>query len=107
MAFLNYTSPFYLICWPFILFRHGNQIRSIGEVFTEENRPSVTILLEPRALEMTMFGQNPSERGPWQHGQGMLEYALIVFLIAVVAILGIVFLVPVILQGLSGALPAL
>ena len=42
-----------------------------------------------------------------QHGQGMLEYALIVFLIAVVAILGIVFLVPVIIHGISGALPAL
>jgi Flp pilus assembly pilin Flp len=42
-----------------------------------------------------------------QRGQGMLEYALIVFLIAAVAILGIVFLVPVILQGLSGAMPAL
>jgi hypothetical protein len=42
-----------------------------------------------------------------QHGQGMLEYALIVFLIAAVAILGIVFLVPVIIQGMSGALPAL
>lgn len=42
-----------------------------------------------------------------QRGQGMLEYALIVFLIAVVAIVGIVFLVPVILQGLSGALPGL
>ena len=42
-----------------------------------------------------------------QRGQGMLEYALIVFLIAAVAILGIVFLVPVILHGLSAALPAL
>ena len=42
-----------------------------------------------------------------QRGQGMLEYALIVFFIVVVAIVGIVFLVPVILQGLSGALPAL
>jgi Flp pilus assembly pilin Flp len=42
-----------------------------------------------------------------QRGQGMVEYALIVFLIAVVAILGIVFLVPVILNGLSAALPAL
>jgi Flp pilus assembly pilin Flp len=37
----------------------------------------------------------------------MLEYALIVFLIAVVAILGIVFLVPVIINGVTGALPAL
>jgi hypothetical protein len=37
----------------------------------------------------------------------MLEYALIVFLIAVVAILGIVFLVPVIISGVTGALPAL
>ena len=42
-----------------------------------------------------------------QHGQGMLEYALIIFLIAAVAILGIVFLVPVIVQGVTGALPAL
>ena len=42
-----------------------------------------------------------------QHGQSMLEYALIVFLIAVVAILGIVFLVPVIINGVTGALPAL
>jgi Flp pilus assembly pilin Flp len=42
-----------------------------------------------------------------QHGQGMLEYALIIFLIAVVAILGIVFLVPVIINGISGVLPAL
>jgi hypothetical protein len=37
----------------------------------------------------------------------MLEYALILFFIVVVAILGIVFLVPVILNGLGGALPAL
>jgi hypothetical protein len=42
-----------------------------------------------------------------QHGQGMLEYALIIFLVAAVAILGIVFLVPVILNGISGALPGL
>ena len=42
-----------------------------------------------------------------QHGQGMLEYALIVFLIAVVAVLGIVFLVPVIINGISGVLPSL
>jgi Flp pilus assembly pilin Flp len=49
----------------------------------------------------------PPRKRSFQHGQGMLEYALIVFLIAVVAIIGIVFLVPVILQGLSGALPAL
>ena len=42
-----------------------------------------------------------------RRGQGMLEYALIIFLIAVVAILGIVFLVPVIIQGVTGALPAL
>ena len=42
-----------------------------------------------------------------QRGQGMLEYALIVFLIAAVAIVGIVFLVPVILHGVTGALPAL
>jgi Flp pilus assembly pilin Flp len=56
---------------------------------------------------MMMFGEHPSGRAPWQYGQGMLEYALIVFLIAVVAILGIVFLVPVILHGLSAALPSL
>jgi hypothetical protein len=37
----------------------------------------------------------------------MLEYALIVFLIAAVAILGVVFLVPVIIHGVTGALPAL
>jgi hypothetical protein len=37
----------------------------------------------------------------------MLEYALIVFFIVVVAILGIVFLVPFIVQGITGALPAL
>jgi Flp pilus assembly pilin Flp len=43
----------------------------------------------------------------YQRGQGMLEYARIVFLIAVVGILGIVFLIPVILHGLTGALPAL
>jgi Flp pilus assembly pilin Flp len=48
----------------------------------------------------------PCKRTP-RHGQALLEYALIIFLIAVVAIVGIVFLVPVILQGLSGALPAL
>jgi hypothetical protein len=42
-----------------------------------------------------------------QRGQAMLEYALIVFLIATVAILGIVFLVPVIIHGVTGALPAL
>jgi len=42
-----------------------------------------------------------------QRGQGMLEYALIIFLLAAVAILGIVFLVPVILNGISGALPGL
>jgi Flp pilus assembly pilin Flp len=48
-----------------------------------------------------------SHKRALQRGQGLLEYALIVFLIAVVAIIGIVFLVPVILQGLSGALPAL
>jgi hypothetical protein len=106
-GFLSYNSPFYLICWPITLFCCRNQIRSIGDVSTEENKPSVAILLEPRALEMTMFGEHPSERGPWQNGQGMLEYALIVFFIAVVAIVGIVFLVPVILNGLSGALPAL
>lgn len=37
----------------------------------------------------------------------MLEYALIVFLIVVVAIVGVVFLVPVIINGVTGALPAL
>jgi len=42
-----------------------------------------------------------------QHGQGMLEYALIVFLIAVVAVLGIVFLTPVILNGIRAVLPGL
>jgi hypothetical protein len=42
-----------------------------------------------------------------QRGQGMLEYALIIFLIAAVAVLGIVFLVPVIINGISGVLPAL
>jgi Flp pilus assembly pilin Flp len=42
-----------------------------------------------------------------QQGQGMLEYALIVFLIAVVAILGIVFLVPIIINGISGVMPSL
>ena len=42
-----------------------------------------------------------------QHGQAMLEYALIIFLIAAVAILGIVFLVPVIINGIGGVLPAL
>jgi Flp pilus assembly pilin Flp len=46
-------------------------------------------------------------RRAFQRGQGMLEYALIVFLIAAVAILGIVFLVPVIINGVTGALPAL
>jgi Flp pilus assembly pilin Flp len=49
----------------------------------------------------------PPRKRSFQQGQGMLEYALIVFLIASVAILGIVFLVPVILSALSGALPAL
>jgi Flp pilus assembly pilin Flp len=49
----------------------------------------------------------PPRRPAPQRGQGLLEYALIVFLIAVVDIVGIVFLVPVILNGLSGALPAL
>jgi Flp pilus assembly pilin Flp len=42
-----------------------------------------------------------------QRGQSMLEYALIVFLIAVVAIVGVVFLVPVIINGITGALPVL
>jgi Flp pilus assembly pilin Flp len=49
----------------------------------------------------------PPRKLSFQRGQGILEYALIVFLIASVAILGIVFLVPVILNALSGALPAL
>ena len=56
---------------------------------------------------METFMPTCSRKQVSQRGQGMLEYALIVFLIAAVAILGIVFLVPVILQGLSGALPAL
>jgi Flp pilus assembly pilin Flp len=56
---------------------------------------------------MEMLMTTSPRRRAFQRGQGMLEYALIVFLIAVVAIVGIVFLVPVILQGLSGALPAL
>jgi len=42
-----------------------------------------------------------------QSDQALLEYALIIFLLAAVAILGIVFLVPVILGGISGAMPAL
>jgi Flp pilus assembly pilin Flp len=54
-----------------------------------------------------MFMTTFSRKRASEHGQGMLEYALIAFLIAVVAIVGIVFLVPVILRGLSGALPAL
>jgi hypothetical protein len=100
---------FYLICWPVTLFHSGNQFRSIGDVFTEENTfvTIVTILLQPRVLEMMMFREHLSGHRPSQSGQGMLEYALIVFLIAVVAILGVVFLVPVIIQGITGVLPAL
>jgi Flp pilus assembly pilin Flp len=64
----------------------------------------------PRRGEMLMplhvLSRN-SQKQISQHGQGMLEYALIIFLIAVVAILGIVFLVPVIINGISGVLPAL
>ena len=48
-----------------------------------------------------------ARRRAYQRGQGMLEYALIIFLIAAVAVLGIVFLVPVILHGFSAVLPAL
>jgi Flp pilus assembly pilin Flp len=55
----------------------------------------------------TLMPSSPPRRRFSQRGQGMLEYALIVFLIAAVAILGIVFLVPVIMNGLSAALPAL
>jgi hypothetical protein len=57
-------------------------------------------------MSLQVLSRN-SRRQTSQHGQGMLEYALIVFLIAVVAILGIVFLVPVIINGISGVLPAL
>ena len=46
-------------------------------------------------------------RRSFQGGQGMVEYAPMVFFIVIVAIQGIVFLVPMILHGLSGALPAL
>jgi len=56
-------------------------------------------------MEMLMF--TPPGGRLSQRGQGMLEYALIIFLLAAVAILGIVFLVPVILNGISGALPGL
>jgi hypothetical protein len=37
----------------------------------------------------------------------MLEYALIIFFVVVVAIVGVVFLTPVIINGISGVLPAL
>jgi hypothetical protein len=57
-------------------------------------------------MSLHVFSRN-SRMQTSQHGQGMLEYALIVFLIAAVAILGIVFLVPVIINGISGVLPAL
>jgi Flp pilus assembly pilin Flp len=58
-------------------------------------------------LSMEPIMSLPPRKRSFQHGQGMLEYALIVFLIASVAILGIVFLVPVILNALGGSLPAL
>jgi hypothetical protein len=72
-----------------------------------ENRvlPPVCPFTRPTVLETPMA--QCSCPCASQRGQGMLEYALIVFFIVVVAIVGIVFLVPVILQGLSGALPAL
>jgi Flp pilus assembly pilin Flp len=105
-VFLNHiTSLSYLLARYSL--RRGNQMRSIGDTSSEESKPSATALLDPRALEMTMFGEHSSRRRSSQSGQGMLEYALIVFLVAVVAILGIVFLVPVIVQGITGALPAL
>jgi Flp pilus assembly pilin Flp len=61
---------------------------------------------EEMLMSLRVLRRN-SRKQTSQHGQGMLEYALIVFLIAVVAILGIVFLVPVIINGISGVLPAL
>jgi Tfp pilus assembly protein PilV len=53
-----------------------------------------------------MFVEHSRVRAP-QRGQSMLEYALIIFLIVVVGIVGIVFLAPVIIHGISGVLPAL
>src|SRR5271165_6716251 len=44
MAFFNYTPPLYLICWPITKLCRRNQKRSIGDVSTEENKPSATIL---------------------------------------------------------------
>jgi hypothetical protein len=55
----------------------------------------------------TLMSHLPCMRASLLRGQSLLEYALIIFLIAAVAILGIVFLVPVIIQGVTGALPAL
>jgi hypothetical protein len=57
-------------------------------------------------MPLHLRSSNSRKQAP-QLGQGMLEYALIVFLIAAVAVLGIVFLVPVIINGISGVLPAL
>jgi Flp pilus assembly pilin Flp len=68
---------------------------------------SIALLLSQSTSCLETPVSTSSHKRAFQRGQGMLEYALIVFLIAVVAIIGIVFLVPVILQGLSGALPAL
>ena len=67
--------------------------------------PTISHFTRPNFLE-TLVAKCTCTRAS-QRGQGMLEYALIVFFIVTVAIVGIVFLVPVILHGLSGALPAL
>ena len=68
--------------------------------------PTICHFMRPNFLE-TLVAKCTCTRRASQRGQAMLEYALIVFLIAAVAILGIVFLVPVILHGVTGALPAL